>query len=124
MFDIENVGKEKAILVGLRTPDLSKEKLEEHLDELEMLAETAGAEAVFKVTQDRGKRDPAYFIGKGKGLPLSEIIPCSFSTLTFEPPRETFAEPLVTSVLFFLSIPDETLSTPAEVLTAVPDAGV
>lgn len=73
MHNIENKEKEKAILVGLKTSDISREKLQEHLDELEMLADTAGAETVFKVTQEKVKKDKAYFIGKGKAEEIAEL---------------------------------------------------
>ncbi len=44
---------DKAILVAVRTRGISKERVDEHLQELEMLANTAGAETVFKIVQDR-----------------------------------------------------------------------
>ncbi|MBL1213837.1 MAG: GTPase HflX [Ignavibacteriae bacterium] len=74
MEEIKIDKKEKAILVAVRTKDITKEKAQEHLDELEMLADTAGAETVFKVMQDKSKVDSAYFIGKGKAEELSELI--------------------------------------------------
>ena len=58
--------KEKAILVGLKTAKLKRETVDEHLAELEMLAQTAGAETEFKIIQERAKPDAAYYIGKGK----------------------------------------------------------
>ena len=39
----KKIENEDAILIGLATRDISKEKVQEHLDELEMLADTAGA---------------------------------------------------------------------------------
>ena len=71
MIELKNTQTERAILVAVRTPDISKDKVEEHLDELELLSETAGAEAVFKVLQDRARVDSAYFIGKGKAEEIS-----------------------------------------------------
>jgi GTP-binding protein HflX len=65
--------KEKSILVLLKTPDISQDIVDEHLDELEMLANTAGAEAVFKIVQEKSKKDVAYFIGKGKAEEISEL---------------------------------------------------
>jgi len=64
---------DRAILVTVKTKDISKEKIEEHLDELEMLANTAGAETILKIIQDRQKLDPAYFIGKGKAEEIAEL---------------------------------------------------
>jgi GTP-binding protein HflX len=74
MEEIKSDKTEKAILVAVRTKDISREKAQEHLDELEMLADTAGAETVFKVMQDKDKVDSTFFIGKGKAEELSELI--------------------------------------------------
>ncbi|MCB0731441.1 MAG: GTPase HflX, partial [Ignavibacteriae bacterium] len=64
---------DKAILVAVKTRDISSERIEEHLLELEMLADTAGAETIIKIIQDRQKYDPAYFIGKGKAEEIAEL---------------------------------------------------
>ncbi len=53
--------------------DASAELVREHLDELEMLAETAGAETVLRITQDRDRFDPAFYIGKGKVEEIAEL---------------------------------------------------
>jgi GTP-binding protein HflX len=74
MIELKNTQIERAILVAVRTPDISKDKVEEHLDELELLSETAGAEAVFKILQDRGRVDSAYFIGKGKAEEIAQLV--------------------------------------------------
>ena len=77
MIDIPRKTIERAILVALNLPagrhgtrELSKELVEEHLDELEELAITAGAETILKITQDRYTADSAYYIGKGKAEEL------------------------------------------------------
>lgn len=64
---------DKAILVAVKTRDISKERIEEHLQELEMLANTAGAKTILKIVQDKNKYDSAYFIGKGKAEEISEL---------------------------------------------------
>ncbi len=64
---------DKAILVAVKTKDISKERLEEHLLELEMLADTAGAETIIKIVQERQRFDSAYFIGKGKAEEIAEL---------------------------------------------------
>lgn len=74
MIELKNTQTERAILVAVRTPDISKDKVEEHLDELELLSETAGAEAVFKVLQDRARVDSAFFIGKGKAEEIAQLV--------------------------------------------------
>jgi GTP-binding protein HflX len=66
--------KEKAILVGI---ELSKKEsffLEESLEELKRLAETAGAEVLSSTHQKREKPDPKYFIGKGKVEEIKGLI--------------------------------------------------
>tara|TARA_Y100000590_G_C15746075_1_gene1022075 strand:+ start:7237 stop:8514 length:1278 start_codon:yes stop_codon:yes gene_type:complete len=57
---------EKAVLVGVVTAGLSREVVEEHLDELQLLAETAGAKSVGRFTQRVSRINPKFFIGKGK----------------------------------------------------------
>ncbi len=73
MIEIVQNKKEKAILVSVRMKDSSAELVREHLDELEMLAETAGAETVLRITQDRDRFDPAFYIGKGKVEEIAEL---------------------------------------------------
>ena len=50
-FVISEVKAETAILVGLITKDQDEEKTTEYLDELEFLADTAGAVTVKRFTQ-------------------------------------------------------------------------
>ena len=50
-FIISDVKAETAILVGLITKDQNEEKTKEYLDELEFLADTAGAVTVKRFTQ-------------------------------------------------------------------------
>ena len=57
---------EKAILIGAIHDRVDEQSVNEHLDELELLSETAGAEIVGRVTQRLIKINPAFFIGKGK----------------------------------------------------------
>ncbi len=74
MIDIKQDTIERAILVSLNTHEFTKDVVEEHLDELEMLAETAGAETVMKVIQDRSRIDSAFYIGKGKAEELVQLV--------------------------------------------------
>lgn len=62
--------EERAILVGLVHKDQTEQQLQEYLDELAFLAETAGAVAVKRFTQKLPHPDSRTFIGKGK---LEEI---------------------------------------------------
>ena len=72
MIEIKET-EERAILVALRTRDLTKEKVSEHLSELEELANTAGATTVFKIIQDKASADKALYIGKGKTEEIAEL---------------------------------------------------
>ncbi len=58
--------KERAILVGVVHNRQDRDLVEEYLDELALLADTAGAEVLEWVVQEKHTIDPAYFIGKGK----------------------------------------------------------
>jgi GTP-binding protein HflX len=72
MLDKKNsIGKEeKAVLVGLIHKDQTETQVQEYLDELAFLAETAGAVAVKRFTQKLLHPDSKTFVGKGK---LEEI---------------------------------------------------
>ena len=62
--------EENAILVGLVYKEQTEERLNEYLDELVFLAETAGLTTVKKFTQKLPHPDSKIFVGKGK---LEEI---------------------------------------------------
>lgn len=61
---------ERAVLVGVIQKDQSIEQVNEYLDELAFLAETAGAITINKFTQKLERPDSKTFVGKGK---LEEI---------------------------------------------------
>lgn len=65
---------ERAVLVGLVTPAQSETKAKEYLDELEFLADTAGAETVKTFTQKLDYPNPRTFVGKGKLEEIREYI--------------------------------------------------
>lgn len=69
-FVISEVKAETAILVGLITPQQDEAKTKEYLDELEFLADTAGAVTVKRYTQRVGGPSSITYVGKGK---LEEI---------------------------------------------------
>lgn len=62
--------EEKAVLVGLVHKDQTETQVQEYLDELAFLAETAGAVTVKRFTQKLQHPDSRTYIGKGK---LEEI---------------------------------------------------
>jgi GTPase len=61
---------EYAVLVSLITPDVTETQALEYLDELEFLANTAGAESIRRFTQRLQHPEHRTFVGKGK---LEEI---------------------------------------------------
>src|SRR5512140_2703195 len=74
MIELAQLGKERCILVGVSTRTFSKESTDESLDELALLADTAGAEVFARVTQDRDRYDASTFIGKGKVEELRLLV--------------------------------------------------
>ncbi|HEV7779949.1 MAG TPA: GTPase HflX [Chitinophagaceae bacterium] len=62
--------EEKAVLVGMVHKDQTEQQVQEYLDELAFLAETAGAVTVKRFTQKLQHPDSRTFVGKGK---LEEI---------------------------------------------------
>lgn len=74
IIELKNRAKERAILITLSSGEISRNQAEEHLDELELLTDTAGAETVFKILQDKYRPDPAFFIGKGKAEEVAQLI--------------------------------------------------
>lgn len=74
MIEVKQKQIERAILVAVRTPDILRSELDEHLSELELLADTAGASIVNRIIQDRIKPDSAYYIGKGKTEVIAILV--------------------------------------------------
>ena len=60
------VRPQRAILVGVVFPGQDRKVVEDHLDELARLTETAGGSVVARDIQDRRSADAAFFIGRGK----------------------------------------------------------
>ncbi len=58
--------REKAIAVGIYGTRADRWREEQSLDELSTLAITAGADVLQKFMQEKPRRDPAYYCGKGK----------------------------------------------------------
>lgn len=69
-IETEEIKAETAILVGLITKNQNERKTNEYLDELQFLAETAGAVTVKRFTQKFDGPSSVTYVGKGK---LEEI---------------------------------------------------
>jgi len=65
---------EKAVLIGLITPNITLELVEEYLLELDFLARTAGAKTVKQFTQKLPHADNATFLGKGKTEEVRQYV--------------------------------------------------
>lgn len=65
-----NINREKALLIGVVSNEQDSETLNEHLEELKLLAETAGAIVVGKIHQSITRVHSQYFVGKGKALQI------------------------------------------------------
>ena len=63
--------KERAILMGVITPQQPENQTSEYLDELEFLSETAGANVCARFTQRLAHPDPRSYVGSGK---LREMV--------------------------------------------------
>lgn len=73
-FVISEAQTETAVLVALITKNQSEAKTQEYLDELEFLAETAGAKTVKKFTQRLDGASSVTYLGKGKLEEIREYI--------------------------------------------------
>ncbi|HPR64004.1 MAG TPA: GTPase HflX [Thermoanaerobaculia bacterium] len=65
--------RETCITVAILLPDRQEDEVSEHLDELEDLIDTAGAEVIARVIQRRDRPDPATFIGRGKAEEITHL---------------------------------------------------
>ena len=73
-FVISDIKAETAILVGLITQEQDEAKTKEYLDELEFLADTAGAVTVKRFTQKVGGPNQTTYVGKGKLDEIKQFI--------------------------------------------------
>ena len=66
--------EETCVLVGIITPEIKEETAHEYLDELEFLAETAGAITMNKFLQKLPMANPRTFVGTGKLEEIKEYV--------------------------------------------------
>jgi GTP-binding protein HflX len=69
-----NDNTEKVVLVGIITGKESESRINEYLDELEFLVETAGGQTIARFTQKLEKPEPSTFIGSGKLQEVAEFV--------------------------------------------------
>jgi GTPase len=70
---IDRTFREKIVLVGVTPQGDDEDDTARHLDELALLVDTAGADAVARVEQRRQAPDPATYLGSGKVAELKEL---------------------------------------------------
>ncbi len=73
-FVISEAKAETAVLVGLITNQQDEAKTKEYLDELEFLADTAGAVVVKRFTQKVGGPSSVTYVGSGKLQEIKEYV--------------------------------------------------
>jgi GTPase len=73
MIDLQKYAKERAITVAVATSQTNRRQAEEYLEELALLADTAGAEIIHKILQNKDRFDSTYYIGKGKAEQIAQL---------------------------------------------------
>ncbi len=71
---LTDIKSEKAVLVGLITPEQNEEKVKEYLDELAFLAETAGFTPQARFVQRLEMPNSVTFVGTGKLQEIKEYV--------------------------------------------------
>ncbi len=69
-----NKTQEKAILIGVITPEQKERMVAEYLDELDFLADTAGAIVKHRFTQKLDMPNPRTFVGSGKLIEIANYV--------------------------------------------------
>lgn len=69
---IDRAFRERIVLVGVTGADGNPAATDDSLDELSLLVDTAGADAVERIRQRRRAPDPATFVGSGKALEIKD----------------------------------------------------
>lgn len=88
-FVISEVKAETAVLVGLITQEQDEAKTKEYLDELEFLADTAGAVTVKRFTQKVQGPSQVTYVGKGKLEEIKQYIKMQEDAADDDPTDET-----------------------------------
>jgi GTPase len=68
------ISQERAILIGIIYNGQDEREVDDYLDELAFLTETAGADPVKRFTQKLGNSDPRTFVGSGKIKEIGAFI--------------------------------------------------
>ena len=74
MYETSLPARESAIIVGVIRPGRARWEVTDSLDELELLADTAGADVTDRIEQNVHRINAAWHIGKGKVASLSQLV--------------------------------------------------
>ncbi|MFQ5568207.1 MAG: GTPase HflX [Rhodothermales bacterium] len=74
MYTTQPSVTESAIIVGVVTPGISRWEVEDSLNELELLADTAGAHVTDRIIQLLPRLSASTYIGKGKVAELKQLV--------------------------------------------------
>lgn len=77
VHDVGLLPRERAVIAAVIRKGADPDVVEEHLEELEMLLDTAGADVVGQLTQERDRPDISTAFGKGKVEELKELVESS-----------------------------------------------
>jgi GTPase len=80
MIELE-APRERALLVGAPLKSVAAELMEEHLEELGRLVDTAGADIVGSLTQRLDSPHPKFYVGEGKAEELRDLVKDTDATL-------------------------------------------
>ena len=82
---IERTFRERIVLVGVTTAGHDPEETDASLDELALLVDTAGADAVVRLHQRRSAPDAATYVGKGKAQEIKQAaVAVDCDTVVFD----------------------------------------
>ena len=73
---LDRAFRERIVLVGVTVAGRTEAETDASLDELALLVDTAGADALERIVQKRDRPDPATFVGQGK---VQEILDSSLA---------------------------------------------
>jgi GTP-binding protein HflX len=74
MLEVQQTDLESVVIIGIVTQNQSEEKLNEYLDELEFLTQTAGGTVISRFWQRLERPNPKTFLGTGKIEQIQEYI--------------------------------------------------
>ncbi|MCZ6704742.1 MAG: GTPase HflX [Bacteroidetes bacterium] len=74
LYEIKPPTRESAIIVGVIQPGRSRWDVSDSLDELELLADTAGADVTDRIEQKVHRISAGWHIGKGKANSLGQLV--------------------------------------------------